>query len=344
MKRAYPKILLLAFISIFSFSCEEKEDPIPTPSPYPDLSIFVDRFVAEAKARGFNLNTSAVDVAYVDEIKLPDGSIWCGYGWTAHPTTGKRTVQISKSAPCDWATLSDLKREQFFFHEIGHAFLDLRHDDTFLCDGKPISLMNSLINTPALTYYDGPSENKTYYLDELFDRLAANEKCIQFSQDWATNPTFIKHQSGVGTWNFNDAKGTMSGSRSPSDALVISSISGKTSTETGYWYSQFDSPNIPEGAKVTLRTKVSSTGLTGPGVALGLRVYDTELQNTGALTKQSIVASTEATPISGVLDKVTLEVSIPNFTRKTIYLIPFAVMMPGTQGEATFEDFEIIVE
>jgi len=126
--------------------------------------------------------------------------------------------------------------------------------------------------------------------------------------------------------------------------LVISSVTGKTSTETGYWYSQFNSPNIPEGAKVTLRTKISSTGLTGPGVALGLRLYDTELQNTGATTEQFAVASTEASPISGVLNKVTLEVSIPNFTRKTIYMIPFAVMMPGTQGEAIFEDFEILVE
>ncbi len=344
MNRACPKILLLAVVSIFTFSCKEKEDTVPTQSPYPDLSTFVDRFVAEAKARGLNLNTSAMEVAYVDEIKVPYGPIPCGYGWISHPDTGKRTVQISKSASCGWATLSDLKREQFFFHEMGHAFLNLEHDDTFLCDGKPTSLMNSQVNTAALTYYDGPSEDRTYYLNELFDRLAANEKCIEFGQDWATNPTFIKHQSGVGAWNFHDAKGNMSGSRSPADALVISSVTGKTSTETGYWYSQFNSPNIPEGAKVTLRTKISSTGLTGPGVALGLRIYDTELQNTGATTEQSAVASTEASPISGVLNKVTLEVSIPDFTRKTIYLIPFAVMMPGTQGEVIFEDFEIVVE
>ncbi len=344
MKKTYPKILLLLFVCIFIFSCDKNEDPAPTPSPYPDLSIFVDRFVAEAKVRGLNLNTSALDVAYVDEIKFTNGSTRCGYGWTAHPATGKRTVLISKSATCNWATMSDLKREQFFFHEIGHAFLNLPHDDTFLCDGMPNSLMNSQINTPALTYYDGPSENKTYYLDELFDRLVANEKCIEFGQDWASDPIFIKHQSGIGSWNFYDSKGTMVGSRSPADALVISSISGKTSTETGYWHSQFDSPNIPEGAKVTLRTKVSSTGLTGPGAAIGLRLYETEIQSTGALTNQSIVVSTEASPISGVLDKVTLEISIPNFTRKTIYLIPFAVMMPGTEGEANFEDFEIIVE
>lgn len=110
MRKLYPKILLLAFASIFSFSCEENTDPDPIPSTYPDLAIFMERFVTEAKARGLNLNTSAVDLAYLDEIKFPDGTP-CGYGWTSHPDTGKRTVFISKSASCNWATLSDLKRE-----------------------------------------------------------------------------------------------------------------------------------------------------------------------------------------------------------------------------------------
>jgi hypothetical protein len=335
--------LLIALLACIIFSCEDEEVLPPSP-PYPELSIYVDRFIAEGKARGLDLNTSAMDVVYVNEIKLSDSSMPCGYGWPAHPSTGKRTVQISKSAACGWATVSDLGREQLFFHEMGHAFLSLEHDDAFLCDEKPVSLMNSLVNTVTHHFYDGPSESKTYYLDELFDRLAANEKCIEFGQDWDTNPIFIKHQSGVGAWNFYDAKGTMAGSRSPADELVISSISGKTSTETGYWYSQFNSPNIPEGAKVTLRTKVSSTGLTGPGVALALRVYDTEFQNTGAVLKESSVFSTEANPISGVLDKQIIELSISNFSRKTIVIIPFAVMMSGTEGEARFEDFEILVE
>src|SRR5690606_29656547 len=122
------------------------------------------------------------------------GPIPCGYGWISHPDTGKRTVQISKSASCGWATLSDSKREQFFFHEMGHAFLNLEHDDTFLCDGKPISLMNSQLNTSALTFYDGPSEDRTYYLNELFDRLAANEKCIELGHKSDI------HQAPIGCW------------------------------------------------------------------------------------------------------------------------------------------------
>lgn len=196
----------------------------------------------------------------------------------------------------------------------------------------------------SFDYYDGPSESKDYYLDELFDRLAANAKCLEYGQDWTVDPVFAKHKTGEGVWNFHDSKGSMAGSRFPANALVVSSIPGKTSSETGYWFSQFVSPNIPQGAKITLRTKVSSAGLTGPGVAIGLRVYDTQIQNTGAVTQQSLFATTETSPVSGVLDKHAIQVSIPDFSRKSIYLIPFAVMMPGTQGQASFEDFEIVVE
>jgi hypothetical protein len=39
-----------------------------------------------------------------------------------------------------------------------------------------------------------------------------------------------------------------------------------------------------------------------------------------------------------------LELTLTNFTRKTIVMIPFAVMMPGTKGAANFDDFEVLVE
>jgi hypothetical protein len=336
-QRLFPVIITLGFIS-----CNEQAEPVPTPPPYPDLSIFMDRFEAEAKARGLEIDLSGVEFAYADEIKFSNGTNSCGYGWSSHPETGKRTILISKSPNCGWATLSDVKREQFFFHEIGHAFLNLEHDNSLLCDGKPTTLMNGNILT--LNFFDGPSESKTYYVDELFDRLVANTKCIDFGQDWDINPVFRKHKTGEEGWNFYNSKGTMTGTRLPDNDLAISSVPGKTSTETGYWFRQLNSPNIPQGAKVTLRTKVSSAGLNGPGAAIGLRVYDTQLENTGAITRESLVLSTEATPVNGVLNKKNLEVSFSNFSRKTIHLIPFAVMMPGTEGEANFEDFEIIVE
>lgn len=87
-----------------------------------------------------------------------------------------------------------------------------------------------------------------------------------------------------------------------------------------------------------------SEGLTGPGVSIALRVYEHTLFETGSQTLETNVLSTENEPVSGILDGHILEISIPNFTRKTTLFIPFAVMMPGTEGAARFEDFEIIVE
>lgn len=337
--------LALLFVSIFLISCDKKDDPIPESDPYPDLSIYKDRFLAEARARGYNLDLSGLDVLYVEEDIMVNGNTFCGYGYQKYPLTGRRTVLISKSNRCGWASQSDLQRERFFFHEVGHAFINLDHEDSFLCDGEPTSLMHSQVST--FEYYENDPELKEYYLDELFDRIAAEEKCIEDQQNWETDPVYFKHIAEDSFWFFHDANGSFSGTRTnnnSTNSLIISSVTGTNSTETGYWFTQLSNPNIPNGAKVTLRTKVNSSGLKGPGVAIALRIYETQLFNDGAQTTQSDFFSTENDPISGELTNQIIEISIPSFTRKTEIFIPFAVILPGTEGEVHFDDFEIIVE
>jgi hypothetical protein len=341
---SYLPFLFLLFSVIIS--CAPKEDVVPAPDPFPSLSIFKDKFIAEARARGYDLDMSGLDIRYVDgKITPGDGREYCGYGWFNFPASGRRQVFISKDPVCGFANYTDLRREIFVFHEIGHAFLNLKHDNSFLCDGRPLSLMHE--NVHMYDYYEDTPENKEYYLDELFDRIAAEEECIKYAKDFSVNPVFFNLQTNGQTWTFSDSQGSFTGEKitnSTPYALVISSVPGRTSTATGYWFSQIYNPNIPQNTKVTLRTKVYSDGLTGPGVAIGLRVYEAPLSNNGAQTVETLVLSTENAPISGTLDGQILELTIPNFTRKTIILIPFAVMMPGTEGRARFEDFEIIVE
>ncbi len=283
MKPTFLSFTWILFLSIFLFSCGEEESPSLTPDPNPSLDIYKDRFIAEAKSRGFNLDLSNVDIVYVEEDIVIGGESFCGYGFQQHPVTGKRTVFISKVSRCGWSTQSDLQRERLFFHEIGHAFLNLDHDDSFLCDGNPTSLMHSKIN--LYDYYENDSDLKKYYLDELFDRIAAEEKCIEDTRNWETNPVFFQHLTDDSFWFFYNANGSFSGNRvnqNFTNSLVISSVDGKTSTETGYWFTQIPTPIIPLGAKVTLRTKVNSSGLKGPGVAIALRVYKTQILNDGA--------------------------------------------------------------
>lgn len=342
--RSYSLLLLLIFSTLIS--CEPKEEVTPAPDPFPSLSIYKDLLLAEAKARGYNLDMSGLDMQYVDSKITPgDGREYCGYGWTNFPASGRRQEFISRDPSCGFANYTDMRREIFVFHEIGHAFLNLKHDNSFLCDGRPLSLMHE--NVHMYDYYEDTPENKKYYLDELFDRIAAEEECIRFAKDFSVNPVFFSLQPSGQTWTFSNSQGSFTGEKitnSTPYALVISSIPGRTSNTTGYWFSQIDNPNIPQNAKVTFRTKVFSEGLTGPGVAIGLRVYEAPLSNSGSKTVETLVLTTENAPISGTLDRQILQLTIPNFTRKTIILIPFAVMMPGTEGKARFEDFEIIVE
>ncbi len=345
MKPSNFSFSLCLLLSIFLLSCGDDDFPNPTTDPDLSLNIYKDRFIAEASSRGYNLDLSNVDIFYVDEEIIVNGESFCGYGYQEHPISGKRTVLISKVSKCGWDAQSDLKRERFFFHEIGHAFLNLDHDDSFLCEEKPTSLMHSKVN--IYDYYENDIQLKEYYLDELFDRIAAEEKCIKDKQNWETNPVFFEHLTDDTYWFFYNANGSFSGTRlnqNSTNSLVISSVDGTTSTETGYWFTQISTPIIPKGAKVMLRTKVNSTGLTGPGVAIALRIYETQLLADGAQLIQSGVFSTESNPISGELMQQTLEVSLPSFSRKSILFIPFAVILPGTKGEVRFDDFEIIVE
>lgn len=202
-------------------------------------------------------------------------------------------------------------------------------------------------NVHMYDYYEDTPDNKKYYLDELFNRLVAEEKCIRYAKDYSVSPVFFTLQDNNKGWVFSNSQGSFTGQRvtnSSPNALVISSVSGRTSTTTGYWFSQIENANIPQDAKVTLRTKVNSTGLTGPGVVIAIRVYENTLLERGSQLLETMVLTTENKPVSGILDGQILELSIPKFNRKMVMMIPFAVMMPGTEGVARFEDFQIIVE
>jgi hypothetical protein len=348
MRNYFKPILILSlFFGILACNPKEENDPTPVKEDFPDLKVFLDKFETEAKLRGYNFDFSNLDLVYVDKLTMPDGSEYCGQGFTRHPVSGKRTIQISKSpGHCDWANKTNIERENLFFHEMGHAFLGLLHDNALMCNGKPLSMMTDDFNQ-FFIYKENEPELREYYIDELFDRLAANEQCIDFKQDFTQNPFFFKNELSDPLWRFSNDNGRYQISRGihPNSSTTYLGISSSgTGQNTGYIYKELEVPNIPEGATVILRTKVNAENLQGPGVAIAMRVYDTKIGTTGATTNESHLLSTEPNPINGKLEDRVLELRLPNFTRKTIFIIPFAVMMPGTIGEAFFDDFEILVE
>jgi hypothetical protein len=66
-----------------------------------------------------------------------------------------------------WDRMSIEKRESLMFHELGHCILGRRHDPATTQDGIPASIMNPY-SLDSYIY----SENRTYYLAELFGKVS----------------------------------------------------------------------------------------------------------------------------------------------------------------------------
>jgi len=69
---------------------------------------------------------------------------YCGYGYSNFGGSGLRRIEISKVDHFGWWALSDIKRENFVFHEIGHGFFNREYDNTMLSDGAVASLMTGV--------------------------------------------------------------------------------------------------------------------------------------------------------------------------------------------------------
>lgn len=322
-------LLLLVFFCALVVTCDDDDDV-----EYPDLDIYVERFIEEAQARGWNFNHAIVDAVYVETIKQ-NSQTFCGWGYSNYNGTGKRRIEISKT--CKWADASDEDREILAFHELGHAVLNRSHNNQMDCNQEPVSIMNQI----HPQYKSNETEKRKYYLDELFDQLTARDKCIDYGQDFKIDPRFYQYTNSDKEWYFYSSNSRYTGLGT--QALSIA-CTDNTTTETGYWYRTFETPAIPNCAAVTLRVKMNSSGLTGKGVAIAVRVYENEITNKGASTIQTQFSTTENTPITGVLNNHFAEVVIPCLSMKTTAIVIFGAMMPGTTGQVSFDDIQLLVK
>ncbi len=233
-------------------------------------------------------------------------------------------------------------RENLFFHEIGHAFLARLHDQTKRCDGSPLSLMQTDDVNGFQVYRQGESDKRDYYISELLDKAIGANQCINYDKNFAVDPAFYKNTSQDLEWVFYSSKGKYGGQHS--EILRILGPADNSATENGYWYRQFLNPNIPECAEVKLRITLSSTNLADKGVGIAVRVYDNILQKDGAIIEQLLHLTTEDNPVTGQLNDVVQELTIPCFERKTTYILIFGAMMAGTTGEIVFKDVQVLVK
>ena len=340
-KATLPYLCLL--LSLCLFGCKEE---IETPS-LPDLDSYLRRFEEEASARGYDFDLSEVETAYRDELEI-NGETYCGYGYSNYDGNGLRRIEISSADNCRWEESSDIERENFFFHEIGHAFLNRTHDESKLCDGSPLSLMTSTTNIWRV-YQEAEVEKRDYYISELIDKMAALDQCIDYRRGWVNDSLFYQNTSEDDAWQFNSRDGNYVGALSPEGDLNEASLSielapGSTTDESGRWIRRIDNPNIPECADVTLKVTMNSEMLTGAGAAISIRAFHAPVRTAGAVNEEYLYLTTTDDPVAGKLTNYVEELTIPCYSRKTTFIVLFLRLMAGTEGKVSFGNIQLVVE
>jgi len=92
----------------------------------PEISVYVESFVNEAKIRGQIIDVSTLKIAF--------GNIEGNAHGVTYPTHHQIQIDSSKS---EWKNIP----ECLIYHELGHLYLHRDHDDSLLKNGNPKSIM-----------------------------------------------------------------------------------------------------------------------------------------------------------------------------------------------------------
>ncbi|MGI9542204.1 MAG: two-component regulator propeller domain-containing protein, partial [Cyclobacteriaceae bacterium] len=165
------------------------EDPQPKRAVPEIIEPYVQRFIAEGAARGYEITVDQLVVEF--ESPLGDQN---------HPSAnctnaaGLPAPIIKLDTTRNWWRLGDMAREEVIFHELGHCILGQSHRNELLDNGEPESLMRAespllylfieLINI-NLTY------KRDYYLDELFGSEVGPPCWIQPDRPSQEDPLWI---------------------------------------------------------------------------------------------------------------------------------------------------------
>lgn len=117
----------------------------------PQFLQYVERFETEAKARGVAVDTTWLDMTFVDDLKgnnfTPNTVGACYFG---------SEVKVKKTA---WKKFSDTERELLVFHELGHCVLN--HAEHSSC---PNIMCATMVNQYEYTF------SRQAWLDVLFKK------------------------------------------------------------------------------------------------------------------------------------------------------------------------------
>lgn len=315
------KIFFACFLILLACS-SDKDDPIAS-----EFSVYTERFNAEVKARGYNLDITNLSVRFADASELAGN---CGYGYTNPPR-----IEISNSDGC-WHNRTDTEKEILMFHEMGHSILNRQHLNDTLPNGDYKSMMFG--GNQFIVYYDFTPEKRKYYLDELFDPSTP-------IPDWAAAKTTTVeiHNDSINrltsTWNFT--KGTGANHEgllndkifsSPGHSLSINST--LSSGSFSYWTYTFNSSKIPVSAQVMLKVKIKVADVTGAGVYFAMLANQPN-NSSAFVTTQGI------NNVIGTKDFMEYKLKLNYFPDNTKEIFIFLIMDGSATGTAYFDDISL---
>ncbi len=127
-----------------------------------ELIPYFELFKAEAAERGIEFDNEVAQIeGYLQNI--PDSGV---LGACRRNAENENSPQIFLDKPY-WRTATNTEREYVMFHELGHCFLNLDHENGVDSVGNCTSIMASGLSGCRNNYN---SINREEYLDELFSQ------------------------------------------------------------------------------------------------------------------------------------------------------------------------------
>lgn len=294
-------------------------------APQPDLSVYVDRFVAEARARGITLDVSNLTMAYVTETDPPN---YCGYG-----TVRPEHVQIKYSDDC-WNSRTDIDKELLTFHELGHAVLGRVHSNTQLSNGDHQSIMYM---NPFGLYNESTLDKKAYYLDELFDMTTPEPQWAHV--DRPSRVEILKDSvAAVNAWKFGttgliDHAGIVSHEVFVSAGHSLSIQANAAGSGISFWRYDLSPGNVTIGSALTLTVKAMTKDVSGPGLDFELQGFDAQGTN---------VFYVYSKKITGTQDFKEYTIDLYYFPRDVSVVSIFLLMDGRSTGTAYIDDISLV--
>ncbi|MGK0317072.1 MAG: hypothetical protein ACI86M_003311 [Saprospiraceae bacterium] len=147
------------FLGLLVSSCTKKVDGVPING---ELIPYYESFKEEAALRGIVFDNAVAQIeGYLQNI--PDSGV---LGACKRNAGNEENPQIFLDKQY-WRTATNLEREYVMFHELGHCFLMLGHDDSRDGKGDCVSMMASGIGACQTNYNQF---NRDSLITELFTK------------------------------------------------------------------------------------------------------------------------------------------------------------------------------